>query len=427
MPVRPLNNNYEQYLSPINTREKIRSELQDKIEQVWDYAPDLTEIEVQDDIGSDNYTKYKVRATKTFNPKTQDSRADDWKEFLFKERIREFPYGLYVKWQDNFWIIYNKQEFTSPTSKIICRRCQTTFNWLDEWGNVKTYPVAVSKPKEASDFVNVQFNTPAGFLIFWLQQDSITRLLKPGDKFAIGNGAWWNIYRIFAGGLINFQNEKTLDRHSAGLLQLICGIDEKNEQTISNEYGIVEYTEKQFTIELDRSVIDMLVGQTTNIKAIVKRGLELRDDVELEWRSDDSAVFAVSNDGNIHITGSGNATLTVSMIRNPNVKATAKITGRLAHPVDEHSLLITPDIDEVKRNSSITYTVKYYKNDIEETTNMRITLNRNGVPREYFKFSTNNNQFTISSIRPYSIKPLIINIESDNASISKEIWLTGEF
>ena len=123
----------------------------------------------------------------------------------------DLPYGLYLRWKNNYWIVYNKENFDYPTRGVICRRCITTFNWIDEWGNLRQYPVSVGKPKEASDYVNVQFANPGGFNVFYMQLDQYSKYIRPNDRFMLGNTGYWTSYKVQGGGVSNYLREETMN------------------------------------------------------------------------------------------------------------------------------------------------------------------------------------------------------------------------
>ena len=346
------------------------------------------------------------------------------------EQEFNLPYGLYLRWKNNYWIVYNKENFDYPTRGVICRRCITTFNLIDEWGNLRKYPVSVGKPKEASDYVNVQFTNPGGFNVFYMQLDQYSKYIRPNDRFLVGNTGYWTSYKVQGGGVTNYLREETMNATETGLLSLICFTYEGNDDTENLEIGVANYYEKIFTMELDQYDIQQYSGFSTTIIPTIKRGLNVRNDVELSWQSSDENVVIVDENGIITLINQGEADVICTMVKNETVTKTVHITNMGEKQEEEqeksYEARIYPNIFDIKQGSSQTYTVEYYINDeISMPQNIKIEIDRNNVPKKNFVFTTSDNTFTITNKLKYFDSPLKVNIYVDNITLSKEYWLVG--
>lgn len=423
--------NYRNNLKVVPYEKTIIDNYYSKIDQVWEYAPDVEMVEIQKDFGSEEYYFYKMRAVRVFNAKTQDTRSDDWIEFFSPEQDFNLPYGLYIKWKNNYWIVYNKENLNYPTKGVICRRCITTFNWLDEWGNLRVYPVVIGKPKEASDYVNVQFTNPGGFNVFYLQLDQYSKYLRPNDRFLIGNTGCWSSYKITGGGVSNYLREETMNSTETGLLSLICYIYEGNDDTDNLETGIANYYEKVFTINLDQYEVQQYTGFSVKIIPTVKRGEIIRNDVELIWKSSDDTIATVDENGLITLMSEqGEADITCTMLKNESVSQTVHVInlGEESGEIEPtYEARVYPNIIDIKQGTSQTFTVEYYINDsITSPQDLKIEIdNNNNVPKRNFDFVVSNNTFTITNKSKYFESPLKVNIYVDNLTLNKEYWLVG--
>ena len=388
-------------------------------------------VEIQKEFGSNEYYPYKMRVERVFNAKTQDTRSDDWKEFLSPEPEFDLPYGLYLRWKNNYWIVYNKENLDYPTRGVICRRCITTFNWLDEWGNLRVYPVVIGKPKEASDYVNVQFTNPGGFNVFYMQLDQYSKFIRPNDRFMIGNTGCWSSYKVTGGGMGNYLREETMNSTETGLLSLICYIYEGNDDTDNLEIGVANYYEKIFTITLDQYYVQQYSGFSVQINPTVKRGEQIRNDVELEWKSSDESVATVDENGLITLVSQGEADVTCTMIKNETVEATVHVVNlgeqeEGSQPEPSYEARIYPNITDIKQGTSQTFTIEYYINDSTTSPqNLTIEIDRNNVPKRNFDFTTSDNTFTITNKLKYFESPLKVNVRVDDLTLSEEYWLVG--
>lgn len=423
--------NYRNNLKVVPFEKTIIDNYFSKIDQVWEYAPDIEMVEIQKDFGSTEYYPYKMRVERVFNAKTQDTRSDDWKEFLSPEPDFDLPYGLYLKWKNNYWIVYNKENFDYPTRGVICRRCLTTFNWIDEWGNLRIYPVVIGKPKEASDYVNVQFTNPGGFNVFYLQLDEHSKYIRPNDIFLIGNTGWWSRYKVQGGGVGNYLREETMISNETGLLSLICYIYEGNDDTDNLEIGVANYYEKIFTMELDQYEIQQYSGFSTKIIPTIKKGTTIKDNVELSWQSSDENIVTVNEDGIITLIDKGEADIICTMTKNNSVTKTVHIInmGEKEEGQEEEKFYearIYPNIHEIKQGTSQTYVVEYYENDnIASPQKITIKIDRNNVPKQNFVFTTNDNTFTITNKTKYFESPLKVYINVDDIELNEDYWLVG--
>lgn len=423
--------NYRNNLKVVPFEKTIIDNYFSKVDQVWEYAPDIEIVEIQKDFGSIEYYPYKMRVERVFNAKTQDTRSDDWKEFLSPEPDFDLPYGLYLKWKNNYWIVYNKENFDYPTRGVICRRCITTFNWIDEWGNLREYPVSIGKPKEASDYVNVQFTNPGGFNVFYMQLDQYSKYIRPNDRFMVGNDGYWTSYKVQGGGVANYLREETMNATSTGLLSLICFTYEGNDDTDNLEIGVANYYEKIFTMELDQYEIQQYSGFSTKIIPTIKRGTVVKDNVELSWQSSDENIVTVSEDGTITLIDKGEADIICTMAKNDSVTKSVHIInmGEKEEGQEEEKFYearIYPNIYEIKQGTSQTYVVEYYENDsIVSPQEITIKIDRNNVPKQNFVFTTNDNTFTITNKTKYFESPLKVYINIDDIELNEDYWLVG--
>ena len=423
--------NYRNNLKVVPFEKTIIDNYFSKIDQVWEYAPDIEIVEIQKDFGSTEYYPYKMRVERVFNAKTQDTRSDDWKEFLSPEPDFDLPYGLYLRWKNNYWIVYNKENFDYPTRGVICRRCITTFNWVDEWGNLREYPVSIGKPKEASDYVNVQFTNPGGFNVFYMQLDQYSKYIRPNDRFMVGNDGYWTSYKVQGGGVANYLREETMNATSTGLLSLICFTYEGNDDTDNLEIGVANYYEKIFTMELDQYEIQQYSGFSTKIIPTIKRGTVIKDNVELSWQSSDENIVTVDENGTIMLIDEGEADVICTMTKNDSVTKSVHIInmGEKEEGQEEEKFYearVYPNIHEIKQGTSQTYVVEYYINDnVASPQEITIKIDRNNVPKQNFVFTTNDNTFTITNKTKYFESPLKVNIKVDDIELNEDYWLVG--
>lgn len=412
-----------------NYGKNIRDNYQDKMNEVWNYSSSLYEdVLVQDGIGLTTYTKISARIVQVFEAKLQDKRGDDWKKFLFKDCTIDYPYGLFFQWSGSYWIVYNKENLSSPTNGEICRRCSTVLRKIDEWGVVHEYPTVVGTPKEVSDYTTIQQTQPAGFLPFWTQQDSYSRTWQPNDRFLVGNSGHWTVYKIAAGGISNYENEQTFDNDTAGIIRFTMMAYYENNNMDNLELGIPDYYSNLWSMELDCYSIEQVIGYTKKVNYTLYKGGNLVTNLgTVTWVSNDPTIASVTQDGTIACLSAGTTTITCTMNENSDVLKSVNVTVVEGTPVQEETADVLPiGVDEVQQGVSTTFTVKYYVNSVDTVIeNINITLNPNGVPVTNYQFNTSSNTFTIKNVKKFFNAPLIINISVEGIEIQKKIYLVG--
>lgn len=82
-------------------------------------------------------------------------------------------------------------------------------------------------------------------------------------------------------------------------------------------------------LEFDLSSIEVAVGATGTLAASWVNGTEELETAGLAWSSDNTSVVTVDNTGAIEAVGAGSATITVSSIADPSIKATIGVLVRV--------------------------------------------------------------------------------------------------
>ena len=213
---------------------------------------------------------------------------------------------------------------------------------------------------------------------------------------------------------------------------MICYTYEGNDDTDNLEIGVSQYYEKIFTMELDQYNIEQYSGFSVVIHPTIKRGITIKNDVALIWQSTDENVATVNGDGLITLINKGETDITCTMEKNSSVSQIVHIINLgqkeegQDQPDEQHEARVYPNITEIKQGTSETYNIEYYVNDILSVPqDIKIELDRNGVPKKNFTFKTSNNSFIITNKLKYFDSPLKVNIYVDNITLSKEYWLVG--
>lgn len=94
--------------------------------------------------------------------------------------------------------------------------------------------------------------------------------------------------------------------------------------------------------------------------------------------------------------------------------------------IDYDGIVLSPQVNEILKNSLQTFTVYNYVNGIKQ--NDKFNIIASGVPSDKYVLTIiNENEFSIQNISPYNINPLLITcVDIENQNVLKvNIWLGG--
>lgn len=256
-----------------------------------------------------------------------DRPIDNYKEFLMADpRIEYVPEGAKVETMGSTWLVTNPANISSAVGGGIMRRCNTTWNHRDWYGNLLKEPLVLENVKlnaNANDFRETVLMMQGYFNII-MQRNEQTENLDVNSRMILGRMA----YQIT--GYTDAAQEFTGDEESGHVLRFTARATEPDREKddlvnrVANAYP--------FTWEVNvsgRAV--MSAGETAQFAASSLRNGEKADGdtahpTSYLWESSDEGVCLVDASGEVTAVGEGTCTITALLAQNTEQTGTYTVT-----------------------------------------------------------------------------------------------------
>lgn len=219
-------------------------ELQDKYDAEWKYAPNVVDVEYENEWGTEKYSWIEVRDQKIHTDKNK-TYSDDVKRLVFRDiHEKRFRIGSKFRFSERFdnktpedrrsiWLATNAS-YSQPATSVVVTRCNGTLGFMvtDERGISSVFhePVIFGGDlKGVSIYDNKTAFSPESELTAVMQHNERTARFYINQRFVIG---YDQVYRVK--GLNKFYSQSTYDPKDAGLMVLYLEIVEKSEK---DEFG----------------------------------------------------------------------------------------------------------------------------------------------------------------------------------------------
>lgn len=383
----------------------------------------------EDTFSSGVYNPVDVRINHVIDARTGEKKGDDYKLILFKDLGHATGLGFRYFFADNYWLVENSEIIKNIAASCTVVRCNNTLRWQDESGAIYSEPCAIkleiSRNKNLVTIAGVT-PEPEGLIQIETQFNSNTNKIKPNQRFLLGNTNNWVGYKVVAGGLLNFNNLKTLDNLSAGILHLT--LDRDYEHNIADDYtnGIAAVNGNVYVLSLNQTSVSGGIGQQIQlIPNITLNGETVSRNVT--WVSSDATKATVDANGLVTMVALGSAVITCSLQGNSNVYSTctALVVGSTTNT---YEVRISPSTNFILQGESITYTAYLYLNGVQQGNVVSFSDITSGVPQANYLFSViSSNSFTVKNNLLFLTAPVTIQCTSGAYSNTISISLRGEF
>lgn len=406
-----------------NSGSIILNEFQQTLNAYFDEAPDLYTVQEETANGSDTYADATVRIVRAINVYTGEKLGDDFKKIIFKETSHCPELGRKYYFDDNYWIVYNVEDYKNFASSLVVRRANNVLRWVDDNGVYRQEPCIIDYPIKRSVDYSEQVNpvAPAGFIEIFTQLNEKTRKIRAGQRFLFGNVDNWIAYKVYGNGVRNFLNEKTMDNMSAGLLALDAGANFVNDDTDDLTLGIADKYKMVYEIALTPETFNGSIGETLQLNSIVYlNGTPITKNVT--YTTSASAIAEVTSGGLVTCIASGSVIMTSALDDNEDITDTCIITVGAFTPVYE--IRVSPNDGFVLEGETKTISVYGYINGVLQGDSFVFALANNNVPASKYTLTVlGNNSFSVKNNEMYLDYPLVINATSGSnvVEISNEL------
>lgn len=407
---------YNVYISGVSQSPKndYLSDMQEIVNDQFYNSSDWYTIQEETSFGSGEYSDLDVRINRVVDSTTGANQGDDWKKLLFKDIDKVVRIGAFFIFNSNYWVVVNTGNTSDLTSTCTVRRCNNTLRWIDLSGARHSIPCvldyAIQENRDYSTGGSKVVN-PSGILRIITQLNSDTNLIKANERFLFGNSGNWTSYKIFGGGIHNFNNPESTTISSTGLLTLTAGVTHLNEEADDLTNGYANSTERTYSITLNKSSITASISDTFQLEAFVfLNGETVTRDVN--WSSSDETKATVSSTGLVTMVDTGSATITASLDGDSTVSSECSVTID-GTPISEYVVVVSPDTNYLLEGTSQTYNVILEKNGVAQADTFAFVIIPGNVPTANYSFSTiDGNNFSLENIDKYISESLVIRATS---------------
>lgn len=366
-----------------------------------------------------------VRVDAVFEPTTGQNLGDDFKRFIFPSDFSTPYVGEMFIWKNNYWLGINSDNYQSLGQSLICRRCNNTLRWKDEYDNTIIEPcIVANKLLEAADYTTSQMVTIAGYIKIYCQRNIRTNTVKETRRVLFGVPGNWTAYKVFGNGKGNFTNSETLDNTSPSITEFQLGASYTNADVDDLVNGIADAYRSEFSLSISDGNISQVVGFTKNLTATVKQnGVVVSENVV--WTTSNETIVSCDNSGNIECIKVGTATIKCTMVNNASVYD--EVTILVAEsPANNYSVVVSPNVSKIYEGESQNYSCHLENNGV--VMNNEFIFNVSGVPANSYRlYVIDGNHFTVENIAKYLTSPLVVSCVSGSYSKNISIDLRGDF
>ena len=348
--------------------------------------------------------------------------SDDYRSLYFKNIDHEVGRGRYFKWLDNYWIVYETTTHELETiSTCNIRRCNNWLKWLNDKGEVITYPCVIEGDLTSANAQVAKTITQANSHInVIVQGNKDTLSIVKNSRFMFNH----NVYKFYA--INNYMQVDYVD-DNAPLLFMDFYLDmEIDEDNVAE--NLADDLRNQYHIECN---VEQLTGQIGNEGVIIPtvyRNNKTIDDVRMEFVSSDDNIITVDKDGNYLMRNNGEAVISVQILGNEISKIDIPI---IVTDVSQttYSIIINPIVSKLRKGLSVTFSAKIVNNLNEEISDI-ITLTPSGTDNKnnYTIVDNGDNTWVLTNNLQSTI-PLTLTFSNTtyNVETSMEIQLKAMF
>lgn len=391
-------------------------------------SSDWFTIKEETSLASGLYQDVDVRVNNLVNPTTGDNVEMDYKKILFPELDHSVNLGRMYQFDNNYWITTNIDKIKTLTQTVLVKRCNNVLRWIDEaTGAYYQVPCSISYLiKENRDYSTAgsAIVVPSGMVECIVQINSMSRKIKPNQRFLVGNSENWTAYRVEGGGLNYFNNQETFDNDSAGMGRLSLAVDYTNVNEDDLVNGIANFYSNEYVLTLSETSISGGATQQVQLYATVT----LNEDTvsrTVTWESSNVAIATVSSTGLVTFVSDGSCTITCSLANNSTIYDTASVTVN-ASPSDTYQVIVSPDKNYILEGSTQEWEVYLYKNGVVQSDVFTFTLDPQTVPSENYTYLvTGDNSFSIKNVEKYLLDNLVVECVSGSYNKSISVFLRG--
>ena len=253
------NINYSESYAEFN-----RELYQTEIDTHFQFANNYYEVEMENENGSNSFSKIGVRIDRASNVNTGIKLSDDYKKIIFQKDVN-MVLGRKFSFADNTWLVSDNSTLLTNSSSCIVRRCNNVLMYKIN-GSVDSEPCVIDYTSSSNQLdVKQDIILPSKNIKVYIQHNNITKNIEINNRFIFGT----QVFKVIA---FEDYNRLTTTNKNVGLMTIIMELDAKSENDdFVNDIAVsgLEITEEAQTLT---------ASVTKSVSAVEKNSI-VSDDV----------------------------------------------------------------------------------------------------------------------------------------------------
>lgn len=188
--------------------EQYHDDHQAMIDSCWENNTQLSVVQEEYPFGSFKFRDIDCYITHGKDRSVNNKTGEDYKELVFRDIDYDVPLGNYYIFDNNYWLLTNKDALHRVSMDFIVRRCNNVLKWKDG-DRVIEYPIVMEyDASKGTPFSDNDIITPTNNVSIIVQANDDTLKLRVNQRF------------IFAGRPFKLQSMNNY------MLNSICGKQE---------------------------------------------------------------------------------------------------------------------------------------------------------------------------------------------------------
>lgn len=177
----------KQSVMPNSPAEQYHDDHQAMISDNWENNTQLSIIQEEYPFGSFKFRDIDCYITHGKDRSVNNKTGEDYKELIFENVDYDVPLGNYYIFDNNYWLLTNKDALHRVSMDFIVRRCNNVLKWRDgdktiEYPIVMEYDASKGTPSGDNDII-----TPTNNVSIIVQANDDTLRLKVNQRFIFAN------------------------------------------------------------------------------------------------------------------------------------------------------------------------------------------------------------------------------------------------
>lgn len=398
-------------------RENWQTLHQATLDDMWNDTTQIYTIKEQNALPfTDEYTEYEAWLSTVSDDLINYSKVySDFVRLFYRDLNHKQNYkGQYYKLNldgehEETYICYDRMNLTTLTADFKCVRCNNVLTWIDEFGNIITLPCYLGTDiTSTNNLISKGGIVPNMRMIILVQANEFTKSIVKNQRFMFEHSTAFKVEEIN-----NFMQEQGTNGEVTCIKIYInyCAI-----LPVDNiELNICDYYSVDYSVKINQENIEQTHGFTGNLTATIENLGQVVNDVPVIWKSTDTSVVKIDENGNYEIVGSNGkqADIICCLANNQDVSDKIKVTV-VNSVVDNKVIIIDPDnITKLKENQTIIFNANVYNEGLLQSN--IVTCIPTGADTKCYELTNIDNQFTLK-IKRRSNVPLTLTFSAEDCA-----------